>query len=113
MGWVVMQLTFDDLLKRKKIVGSSNQKKIKTLRIPSVRFAPEVSDLECKKCKLSTMAHPMLRDTSNRSSGYTDVYHLLCIKDALKAGIAKRTSNHTFGFTKKAKKKYKGYTYEV
>lgn len=53
-----------------------------SVRIPGVRFAPEVPDAECQECPLSACGHPGL-PIPNR----TNAFNNLCIKDCLKADI--------------------------
>ena len=54
------------------------------LRIPGVRFAPEVPVDECSGCPLAAKQHPLVPDVGDDGS---DVYQLLCTRDCLAAGV--------------------------
>lgn len=56
------------------------------LRIPNIRFAPEVPVQECHRCNLDTRGHPLLIDIDNHDPNVS-IYHKLCIKDCLKYKI--------------------------
>jgi len=53
------------------------------IRIPGVRFAPEVPDKECKKCPYAAWGHPLVPDPKN-----DNIFNLLCIKDCLATNIS-------------------------
>jgi len=52
------------------------------IRIPGVRFAPEVPREECYSCPLARCGHPLLPDPEKEN---TD--ELLCTKDCLAVGL--------------------------
>jgi len=57
------------------------------IRIPGVRFAPEVPQEECEKCPLSMWGHPLILDPESTEEKGAETYEKLCTKDCLKAGI--------------------------
>ena len=57
------------------------------IRIPSVRFAPEVPDEECNKCPYAAWGHPCIFDPKSTEETGMETYQNLCTKDCLKKGI--------------------------
>jgi len=57
------------------------------IRIPGVRFAPEVPDKECNKCPYAAWGHPYILDPKRTKETGAETYQFLCTKDCLKAGI--------------------------
>jgi len=57
------------------------------IRIPGVRFAPEVPNEECEKCPYATWGHPCIFDPKSTEETGNETYENLCTKDCLKEGI--------------------------
>lgn len=57
------------------------------IRIPGVRFAPEVPDKECNKCPYAAWGHPYILDPKRTKETGAETYQFLCTKDCLKEGI--------------------------
>ena len=73
--------------KQIKIEHSGDWTPPEYIRIPGVRFAPEVPHEKCEKCPYSAYGHPLVYDPVKSKESGVETDQLLCTKDCLKAGI--------------------------